>query len=192
MSCATHTTCLPLYVGPCAETIDLGLKADLEGTWRVLWEFNGVWRQVNLTLAVNAAIIIPNDLNPSYSSKIQIFRPDNTLFEDTQFIANIHYVLNADSAGPVPEQTFTVTTNITFKVVDNPADTGDGSYENPYQVAPGETITVPQVIGKVVHEPQTINFAPEYMSYDTATGIFQRAGGNLFYEGDIITISYEA
>lgn len=198
MSCCANTVCIDVYLSPCATSVDTGLVASVAGNWIAIYEFNGVDNQINVTYALNDPIILPNQFNPSYRHSLKLFKPDGNLFNDTCYVLNTHLTLNGNGGGIAPVTPYTVTTNITYKIFASPNPTaGDGSDSNPYQVAAGASITIPQVINKVVHEPQIYNTGNEYLDFiktngKSTDGVFTREDGNLFYVGDKITISYEA
>lgn len=86
MSCnCTIYECLSIApnVLQCGDKIVTTLLADESGTWLMRYEFNNRWFGENITVTDGELIELPYVFNEFYTHIIQLYRPDQTLFEDT-------------------------------------------------------------------------------------------------------------
>jgi hypothetical protein len=150
-------------------------------------EFNGAWQKVQKSFNNGDQIILPNVFNSNYKSTVQIFAPSGILFNDTCYIFDMCNVIDATQ-----DITATQTTDISYLIVASPATTGDGSYSNPIQLSPGNTVVLTELIGYNIHGPVVINNGLQQQPvWDKTTGTLDNTVNGGFNVNDLVTISYE-
>lgn len=82
MICETNYTglgCVPI----CNEAMALPLLADTTGTWAFMTTFNGAYQYVQFTATSGQTIVVPAKLNEDYTYVFKLYKPDNSVFNDT-------------------------------------------------------------------------------------------------------------
>lgn len=65
------------------EALILPLTADATGTWAFMSSFNSAYQYVQFPATEGQVLAVPVRLNESYTYTVKLFRPDNTVFNDT-------------------------------------------------------------------------------------------------------------
>lgn len=191
MSCdCQNTECILVYVNDCSSTVPLPLQANRDGVWKIFAEFNGTWIKQAYYFNRGDQLVIDNKLNASYRHLVKIYDPEMLLFNDTCYILAMQ--LTIDATGTTPPQPATTTTDLTFLFINSPQEGHSGAIDDPIQVAPANTITIPAIAGKTVHNPVYLNNIPvQDMSYNPNTATFDNSQYGGFLTGFLFTITYE-
>lgn len=92
-----NSNCISLGEVPASgEALVLPLTADATGTWSFMASFNGAYQYVQFPFTSGQVFTIPVRLNESYAYSIKLFRPDNSLFNDTAYCLTT-YPLTVDT-----------------------------------------------------------------------------------------------
>lgn len=98
--------CVMNYTGigqvPVAEEgIVLPLVADASGTWGFMTSFNGAYKYALFPVVAGQAIAVPVNLNEYYAYTFKLYKPDNSLFNDTCYcmqtvplMSDVNYVFD--------------------------------------------------------------------------------------------------
>lgn len=84
MTCSNHYTGLG-EVPVCAEAAVLPLIADTTGTWAFMSSFNGAYQYAQFQCSAGQSIVVPVGLNEHFTYTFRLYKPDNTIFNDTYY-----------------------------------------------------------------------------------------------------------
>lgn len=82
MNCVMNYTGIG-QVPVAAEGVVLPLIADESGTWGFMTSFNGAYKYALFPVVAGQAIAVPVNLNEYYAYTFKLYKPDNSLFNDT-------------------------------------------------------------------------------------------------------------
>lgn len=101
MICETNYT--GLGIAPvCNEAVTLPLVADATGTWAFMTTFNGAYYYTQFHQANGQTIVVPAKLNEDYTYVFKLYKPDNSIFNDTCYAVKTMPMINGE-VGLVPE-----------------------------------------------------------------------------------------
>jgi hypothetical protein len=82
MICETNYT--GLGIAPvCNEAVALPLIADATGTWAFMTTFNGAYHYSQFHATSGQTIVVPARLNEDYTYVFKLYKPDNSIFNET-------------------------------------------------------------------------------------------------------------
>jgi hypothetical protein len=145
------------------EALVLPFTASATGTWAFMAGFNGAYQYVQFQATAGQALTIPVHLNESYTYSIKLFKPDNSLFNDTAYcistismLADIEYACNHEPGVYIRE---TRAGKKQFTATEGQADITNDVLKNALQV-------VVFVEGTILQEGTD----PDNYSFDTLHG----------------------
>lgn len=172
MSCNCETyTCLPVAPAllQCGDNILTSLLAESTTNYIMQYEFNGMWKGVEISVAQGEPIEIPNIFNEQYTHLVKFIKPDGDLYENTCYkldTSKLTYEAGASSS-PYTPSGFSYTT-VTV--------TEDG-------------VIIPFVLGQPV---VVMDGTQGYISGFTWDGAeIEMTNGVLVHDGQTIGIFYE-
>lgn len=95
MICETNYTGLGI-VPVCNEAMSLPLIADATGTWAFMTTFNGAYHYTQFHLTSGQTIVIPARLNEDYTYVFKLYKPDNSIFNDTCYAVKTMPMLDGE------------------------------------------------------------------------------------------------
>ena len=176
MICETNYT--GLGIAPvCNEAMALPLIADVTGTWAFMTTFNGAYHYTQFFATVGQAIVVPARLNEDYTYVFKLYKPDNSIFNDTCYAVKTMPLLDGE---------------VTLAPVDNTAIT-TGKLQ--FTALPGqdsvsylELINAKQVAVFIEGAIRQEGTAPEEYIFDKIPGIL--SFNSELIDGQKITILY--
>lgn len=145
------------------EALVLPFTATVTGTWAFVSSFNGAYQYVQFQATAGQALTVPVHLNESYTYSIKLFKPDNTLFNDTAYcistmpmLQDIEYTCNHEPGVYIRE---TRAGKKQFTATEGQASITDEVFKNAMQV-------VVFVEGTMLQE----GTGPDNYSFSTITG----------------------
>lgn len=84
MNCNNHYTGLG-EVPLCAEAVILPLIADTTGTWAFMSSFNGAYQYKQFQCTEGEPIIVPVSLNENYNYTFRLYKPNNSILNNTYY-----------------------------------------------------------------------------------------------------------
>lgn len=190
MSCCANTECIDVYINDCSSTVTIPVIANQSGVWKMFVEFNGIEIKQAYYFTQGQNIVLENKFNSGYTHTLKIYDPNGILFNDTCYMLIMNPTV--DATGTTPPQPATITTDLTFSFTSNPQSGHSGAIDDPIQVLPGNTIIIPQLAGKIVHNPVWLNgYTVQDMPYTSSTTTFDNTARGGFLQNDLLTIQYE-
>lgn len=69
----------------CKEAVVIPITAEETGTWAFMTTFNGAYQYVQFTAEVGKTIVVPVRLNEDYTYVFKLYKPDNSILNDTNY-----------------------------------------------------------------------------------------------------------
>jgi hypothetical protein len=64
----------------CLDAIDTGIITTDLGTWKIIFEFEGIDHSYSFEVVTVGKVIIPNKFNENYTHYFKLVKPDGTLY----------------------------------------------------------------------------------------------------------------
>ncbi|MCB9047167.1 MAG: hypothetical protein H6550_13625 [Chitinophagales bacterium] len=71
----------------CSIAVILPVTATDTGTWAFMTTFNGAYQYIQFTATQGENIVVPAVLNEDYNYTFKLYKPDNTILNDTNYCA---------------------------------------------------------------------------------------------------------
>lgn len=71
----------------CSEAVVLPLVATATGTWAFMTNFNGAYQYIQFPATANEKLVVPAKLNEDYTYTFKLYKPDNAVFNETNYTA---------------------------------------------------------------------------------------------------------
>jgi len=85
--------CIEVYVSACDTGVDTGIVVDADGNYFVRLKFNHAFKTYTFALDSGDTLILPNDVNGNYVHELQVYKPDNTLLNNTCYSLKVNTVI---------------------------------------------------------------------------------------------------
>ncbi len=69
----------------CKEAVVIPITADVTGIWAFMTTFNGAYQYVQFNVEVGKTIVVPVRLNEDYTYTFKLYKPDNSILNDTSY-----------------------------------------------------------------------------------------------------------
>lgn len=109
MDCETNYTGLGL-APVCGEAMTLPLVADATGTWAFMTTFNGAYQYTQFHQTSGQTIVVPTKLNEDYTYVFKLYKPDNSIFNDTCYAVKTMPMIDGEVALVPQGDTGSITT----------------------------------------------------------------------------------
>jgi hypothetical protein len=70
----------------CGTGVTLALNADVSGTWRLRFRFNGIWITRSFAATAGQPFALPELFEQNYVYALQLIKPDGSLFNDVCYV----------------------------------------------------------------------------------------------------------